>query len=63
MSTAVETEDHVPERESSSRLVYYFTTEEGSTKPAVSDISLPAMFLAEVAYGIISASSRKMSQM
>lgn len=63
MATAAETEHHEPERKRFSRLVYYFTTKEGGTKPAVSDISLPAMFLAEVAYGIISASSRKMSQM
>lgn len=63
MATAVETEDlHVPERKRSPHLVYY-STKEGSTKTAVNDISLPAMFLAKVAYGIISVSSRQMSQM
>lgn len=48
----------LPERERSSPPLYYFTTEEGSTKPAVSDSPLPAMFLAEVVHSVILASSR-----
>lgn len=64
IETAEEPEDLlVPERERSSPPLYDFTTEEGRTNPAVSDIPLPAMFLAEVTYSISSASSRQMSQM